>query len=103
MKLSVDRPETMFYITSMNMRLDPKKLIAARGERTLREAAELVGINHSHLWKLEKGLTGQSERTFPLATALRIAQAYGMESFLELCIDSQEKGKRARQKNLTTV
>lgn len=53
------------------IRIDPQKLKAARGERGLTEVARIVGISKQQLWNYENGFS-----ELPAATIAKLCLLY---------------------------
>lgn len=83
------------------LRLDTQKLIKARGGLSLREAEEKTGVSHSWIYRLEQGAESHQSDRFPLRTLLKLARGYGVNSFLDLCVDLEQTEVSALRRSLS--
>src|SRR5262245_53817887 len=80
--------------------VDANKLIKARGERSQRAIAAAIGVHHSYICRLETGTEPKNDGGLPHRTLPALAQAYGLNSFLDLCSDLDGETLRGLRRSI---
>ncbi len=73
-----------------DIRLNPAKLREARGERTVRQVASLVGVSPQHISMIERGLSQPSADVL-----LRLCRLYQID-LSDLVIEERRRSKSLR-------